>query len=139
MGFIFVMSTSVGSAEHTGSILEPLLRWLVPGISPAAINVVHGLVRKGAHVTEYVVLALLCLRAVRISFRRHPSDRFCAAAGFALAISVTYAATDEFHQSFVPGRTSSLGDVLIDACGASAALVVASLVRNLWSPRSPVP
>lgn len=39
-----------------------------------------------------------------------------------------YAAFDEFHQSFVPGRTAAVGDVLIDTSGGIAAQVVASLV-----------
>jgi VanZ family protein len=39
-----------------------------------------------------------------------------------------YAALDEFHQSFVPGRQAAVGDVLIDASGGIAAQLVASLV-----------
>ena len=75
------------------------------------------LLKKGAHVVAYAVLAFLWWRALsggRMTRR--------AALGIALAITVAYAVTDEFHQSFVPGRGPSPRDVLIDAAGAAAAL-----------------
>src|SRR5476651_839744 len=59
MGFIFVMSTELGSFAHTSRIIEPLLRWLYPGISAKTVDLVHLLIRKGGHLTEYAVLALL--------------------------------------------------------------------------------
>ncbi len=62
------------------------------------------ILRKGAHVTEYAILALLLVRAVG---RETP----------ALALGVLYAASDELHQSFVRGRHASPVDVAIDAVG----------------------
>jgi len=130
MGFIFVMSTSLGSSAHTSRIIEPLIRWLAPGISPAAVDRVHGLIRKTGHFTEYAILALLVLRAVRISLRHRHLEGGCKAAGIALLVAAVYASTDEFHQSFVPGRTASVYDVLIDTSGAFVALTAAMLVRK---------
>jgi len=60
--------------------------------------------RKGAHITEYAILALLLVRAVG---REVP----------ALALGVLYAASDELHQGFVRGRHASPVDVAIDAVG----------------------
>jgi VanZ family protein len=61
--------------------------------------------RKGAHMTEYAVLACLLLRALG-SYR------------WAFGLAVAYAATDEFHQTFVRGRHGTPVDVGIDAVGA---------------------
>jgi VanZ family protein len=67
--------------------------------------------RKLAHMAEYAILLLLA--------RRPLGDR----AG--LAFAILYAATDEWHQSFVPGRMGAFTDVLIDAAGAALALTLA--------------
>lgn len=128
MGFIFVMSTDLGAFEHTSRIIEPLLRWLYPGISPEAVGLVHLLIRKGGHFSEYAVLALLVRRAAGLSLP--PGSTGLKVAGLALLVAAAYAATDELHQSFVPGRTASLVDVLIDTSGAFAALAVASLWKG---------
>ena len=67
MGVIFLVSTDLGSANHTSRIIEPLLRWAVPDISPKTIEVVQTIIRKGGHLTEYAILALLTLRAIALS------------------------------------------------------------------------
>ena len=77
--------------------------------------------RKGAHMTEYAILAWLLLRAV-------------GSAGWAFALAVAYAGTDELHQHFVRGRHASPVDVCIDAAGA---LIGLALWRRLsaWKGR----
>ena len=75
--------------------------------------------RKLVHMAEYALLFFLWWRALRTVLDRGQ------AIAVALAIAVGYAATDEFHQSFVDGRNGNPIDVGIDAVGASlAALVV---------------
>jgi VanZ family protein len=131
MGVLFCMSTDFGSAAHTGRIIDPLLRWLDPTISPEALERAHLIVRKGAHVTEYAVLAILVLRALRI-LRDHAIARWSwSLAGWALAASAAYGATDEFHQTFVPSRGPSIHDVVIDSCGA----IVGLTIVYLWTRR----
>jgi VanZ family protein len=117
--FIFFASTDNLSAANTSRIIRPLLLWLSPGISEAAINQVHFLVRKTAHFTEYAVLALLAARALRTSARRGLKAKWWLGS-FALVACV--ALSDEYHQSFVPSRTASIYDSLLDMMGGAAAL-----------------
>jgi VanZ family protein len=87
------------------------------------------LLRKLAHFTEYAVLTGLWWRALR-----GLEVRFPLAA--AMAISLGYAATDEFHQTFVDGRQGTPVDVLIDSAGiAIAATTIA--VLGLRAPPDP--
>jgi len=118
---IFIGSTDLMSAEHTSRIIGPILRWLHPGISLARIEQVQFVVRKMAHVSEYAVLALLIFRALVNTTRR---ARFAGAVLITLLISGAFAASDEFHQSFVPSRTSSVRDVMIDITGAILGMTI---------------
>ena len=77
--------------------------------------------RKLAHVSEYAILAVLLYRAfVHTALK----GRRALSAGLVLLLCAAYAATDEFHQSFVPSRTASLRDVMIDICGAMLAVIL---------------
>jgi len=111
------------SAENTGSLLAPLLIWLFPWITPNQIGLIHALVRKSAHFTEYGILALLWFRTLT----RGAGFRAASGASLALAISIASASLDEWHQAMVPSRTSSAADVLLDSIGAALALIPACL------------
>ena len=127
MGVIFVASTDLGSAEHTSRVIEPLVKWIKPDASPEQFELVHFLVRKTAHLTEYAILGLLLLRALRMSIAAQATTRSLQLLGIALLCSAVYASMDEFHQSFVAGRTACVQDVLIDTTGALIGLVIATL------------
>jgi VanZ family protein len=75
------------------------------------------LYRKVAHMVEYAVLAALLWRASRGTWVLRPGLLFF----FSFSLAVLYAASDEWHQSFVPGRGPSAVDVLIDGVGAFSA------------------
>ena len=70
-----------------------------------------------AHFSEYALLAALWLWALAPELGRRA---LIAAA----AISLLYALSDEYHQSFVPGRDADPLDVLVDACGIALALAL---------------
>jgi VanZ family protein len=127
-GVIFVGSMSVMSAEHTSQYIVPFLLWLKPGISPKAIWTILVIVRKCAHVIEYMVLALLMWRAFRWGISI--SMRMSTLCGVVLLGCALIAASDEFHQIFVKSRTPSVRDVLLDVGGASLGLLIAASFAN---------
>jgi VanZ family protein len=122
MALIFLGSTDMLSAEHTSRFLVPFLRWLDPQISFATLNAIQFGIRKLGHLTEYAILAMLLWRAFGSGTRwQMKMSILVLLAALACAI---FAASDEFHQSFVPSRTPSPHDVMIDICGAFLGLAV---------------
>jgi VanZ family protein len=73
------------------------------------------ILRKAAHMAEYGLLWFLWYRALAVG---SPWP--------AVAITLVYAATDEFHQTFVEGRHGTPVDVLIDAAGVAIAVAIHS-------------
>jgi VanZ family protein len=122
MAIIFLGSTDMLSAAHTSRFLVPFLRWLDPQISLAVLNAIQFGIRKLAHLTEYAILAALLWRALRGGTRwQVKMSILLFLTWIACAI---FAASDEFHQSFVPSRTSSPIDVMIDVTGALIGLAI---------------
>jgi VanZ family protein len=71
----------------------------------------------GAHAVEYAIFGVLLLRALDARL-------------VAFAAGIAYAATDEIHQSFVPGRVASGIDLLVDAVGLLVGIALAARVRR---------
>jgi VanZ family protein len=124
LAIMLLGSTDLMSADHTSRFLTPLLRWFDPGISPRTIAQVHLLVRKAAHVAEYAILSGLLFRALR-----GVVGSFWRRAGIAFVPALIFAAADEYHQSFVPSRTSSLGDICIDYAGALLGILMCRAIH----------
>jgi len=99
------------------------------------IHLIHHVFRKCAHLTEYAALALLLWRAVRRPVKNDPRPWVWPEAGLALASVFLYAASDEFHQIFVPTRTAQVSDVFIDTAGGAASLLALWIIgrwRKHW-------
>ena len=100
----------------------PLMHWLFPHMADVRIEHFHVWFRKCGHLTEFGVFGLLLWRAIRhASADCHPPWQW-SQAGLAMLLVTIYAASDEFHQTFVPGRTGLISDVVIDASGAAIGL-----------------
>lgn len=95
MALIFAFSSQPNSSQTTGQIFGEF----------------NYFVRKVAHFSEYAILYLLVVRAWT---RPVASSALC----------VLYAMTDELHQVLVPGRTATIGDVVIDALGVAGAMLI---------------
>jgi VanZ family protein len=137
LGVIFLGSTDLMSAEHTSRFIAPLLHWLKPDISAAAIAQAQFFVRKCAHLIEYAILAMLLWRAVYRGTNLQTTTSILFLSVWITATLV--AATDEFYQSFVPTRTASQNDVIIDIGGATLGLMICwTFTRRKSAARSPV-
>lgn len=140
---IYELSTATYGVSLTGWLLSETLRILGIQISAATFHSIHFLLRKLAHLSEYGIYSILLYgsfgagRDFKWVWRRAV---ICA------AIAGAYSLTDELHQWFVPGRTGSIADSVLDASGtilAMAGLYVFNAVsetkarRNAASVASP--
>jgi VanZ family protein len=114
-------STSAFTSENTSRIIIPVLHFLFPHASPDTLAFLHHIIRKCAHFTEYFIFSLLVLRG----FRAGEKGTRLRWALLTLLIVAGYASLDEFHQSFVPGRTPAVTDVGIDTTGGATAQLAA--------------
>jgi len=76
------------------------------------------LIKKGAHMAEYAILVVLWWRALSTRVKRF------SPLGLAWGLAVLYAISDEYHQTFVPGRHGRALDVIIDTAGATLAVLI---------------
>ena len=122
MALIFTASADAHSYEHSSRFVEPFLHWLFPKMSQVHIEKIHHVIRKCGHLTEYAILALLLWRALHVTKNNLPAWSWPKVGGTLLLVFL-YAATDEFHQRFVPTRTPLVSDVFIDTAGGAIGLL----------------
>ena len=130
LAFISYASSDSFSAGNTSRIIGPLVLWLFPNTTPETLLTMHMVTRKAAHFTEYAILGFLAARAFRTSPTPAIRSRWFL---ISATIIVVYALMDEYHQSFVPTRTGSLFDSLIDIAGGLAALLVVKWITRARS------
>ena len=85
------------------------------------------LIRKLAHFTEYLILGILIIRFLRTYGKLNVRMIITA-----IVICFLYAASDEIHQIFVPGRTAKVLDSVIDTSGASIGIIFYCIFKNKW-------
>jgi len=127
---IAVESTNLGSAEHTGRILYPILHFLFE-MDRARFAVWHALLRKTGHIVGYFTLSVLLFRSWRATFPRL-STRWCLQwATVALLSTSLVAMLDEWHQSFLPSRTGTFRDAILDGtAGLVAQIALFAILRK---------
>lgn len=94
-----------------------------------AANLINAPIRKVAHATVYFVLALILLAVGRVIFG---SRKYLLTCALALLFCFIFAMTDEYHQTFVDGRTGQFSDVLIDTAGACVGILLFSSYFLVW-------
>ena len=99
----------------------------------SGLGLVDEIGRKLVHFAEYALLTFLWWRALRTVM---PSRRAALAA---LLVSVTYAASDEYHQSFYPSRDGTAADVVFDTFGVTIGLLLCLWHRVARRPFEPAP
>ena len=138
IGLISLESTDAFSSHNTGNLLYWLLTRLFGEIDLYSFLIFHFYLRKTGHVVGYGMLALLLLRGWRATFDqvRSWAGRVMLERAVLLAwIGTAFVASmDEWHQSFIPSRTGTVHDVILDSIAGAAFLLVA----YLWLRRSTV-
>ncbi|HWH71624.1 MAG TPA: VanZ family protein [Candidatus Sulfotelmatobacter sp.] len=124
MAVIFSASGDRASLQHSSRLIGPIVHWLFPQASEATLHEVIVAVRKGAHLTEYAILALLIWGALRNRAEPPPRPWQWSTAASTVLLVMLYAASDEIHQHFVPSREASVVDVLIDTTGGALAMLL---------------
>lgn len=121
-GSLSIANTVLNSYETvTNQHFEPAKRIKM-------IDNINFIVRKGAHFSEYALLSLAVVFYF-LTIGKEGVRLFVLSTFF----SALYASTDEFHQTFVPGRSGMLRDVLIDTAGAATGAILFLLIYTLLS------
>ncbi len=140
MGFIFMMSNQPYQEQDVKPLLaswiaEPTLASMTPmieftyggytvsGQEPYAFW--EFFIRKGGHVSEFALLAFLLVRV----FSELTRSRYMPLL-WAGITAYAYAASDEWHQTWIAGRTGHFSDTLIDAIGIVLVIGVYVIVRS---------
>lgn len=122
MGIIFIFSHQPNSGEETKSILETAL----PFINEInLIELTNLFIRKSAHLIEYFILTLLTVSLLK-EYTKNERKIIISS----LIFCFLYACTDEYHQSFIIGRTSAFKDVLIDTIGGLTFILIYYLSKK---------
>jgi VanZ family protein len=86
-------------------------------------------IRKGAHFTEYFILFILTYNVISLYVIERKS-RF-----YSIILVFLYACSDEFHQSFIPGRGPAFKDVMIDTSGGILGYFCVSIYNRIIRKR----
>jgi VanZ family protein len=127
MAVMFGLSTDVFAAEHTGKVLRYVVSAVAPSVTYEQYTLLHHLMRKAAHLTEYALLACLLLRAFRADTAIAWRWRWAI---LSWLLTAGYACLDESHQALTQSRTSAASDSALDMCGGFIALTLLWLIRR---------
>jgi len=130
LGVLYMESTAMMGADRTSGHLHSWMHAMTGSSSGLDRHwpMIHHLIRKTGHFLGYGVLSLAWLRGMLLSLRQcggwtkwNGAWRIQTAA---VAATFSVAALDEFHQTFLPNRTGTFRDVLLDTAGAIVAQMV---------------
>jgi len=125
---IAIESTEAFGTDKTSHPLRRLYEALFGHVSDRQWHVIHHLIRKTGHFFGYGFIGLAWLRAWWFTM---PRSRFVTDALLALLGTAVVASCDEWHQTFLPNRTGTPWDVLLDCTGAVLLqLMVYAFVRR---------
>lgn len=126
--FSFSLQSGEVSGDLSGSVLEALLGFFMPGVleSPEKLELFHLILRKCAHFTEFMILGVLSSIALKYM---KVGDKSIIGLGYCVLI----ASLDETLQLFVSGRAGRVQDVLIDSAGALAGIVIVFICLKFQS------
>ena len=131
-------STETFSAANTSSWLRPIFERVLGAFQDANWDLFHHYLRKTGHFLGYGTVGLTFLHAWLYTLARRAQPLLLAwrmkATALAIVCTAVVAGADEFHQTFLPGRTGTPVDVALDTCGACALCLVVWIVRFRKAP-----
>jgi VanZ family protein len=125
-------STELLGSEHTSGPLRWLCEALFGRFNDEVWNLVHHIIRKSGHFLGYGVIGLAWLRAWWMTL---PHSRFFQDAFLALLGTALMASADELHQAYLPNRTGTPWDVLLDCCGAITLQFLVYIFMRITKPK----
>jgi hypothetical protein len=129
---ILLESTESMSSDNTSHPLRWLIESIFGPVSCARWVIIHHLIRKCGHFVGYGLIGLTWLRAWWMSL---PHSRFLHDAFLGLLGTALVASADEWHQTFLPDRTGSPWDVLLDCSGAIVLQLVVYVFLRVFKPK----
>jgi VanZ family protein len=123
LGLILAESSNYGSAENTGRFLYPILHFLL-GVTRAQFPLWQHVIRKTGHFVGYFTLSFLLFRSWRATFPF----------GVSFFMTALVASLDEWHQFYLPSRTGTLQDILLDSTAALVAQILLFLFLRSRRP-----
>ena len=133
MGLIFYLShqNADDSSLLSGGLIRKVVSFIFPNLSSASLeNLVSSLqfiVRKGAHFSMYGVLGVLAFVTMITYSKIHLALRSL----LSFLISALYSMSDEYHQTFIKGRSGEIRDIIIDCAGALSGILIALAIYGL--------
>ena len=129
---IMLESTEWLGSNYTSGPLRWLYESILGHVADARWDLLHHFIRKSGHFLGYGGIALVWLRAWWMTL---PCSRFLHDAFLALLGTALVASFDEWHQTFLPNRTGSPWDVLLDCCGAITLEVLVYVFMRMFRPK----
>jgi low temperature requirement protein LtrA len=129
---IAVESTEAFGSDRTNAPLRKIFEALFGHVSYASWVLIHHYIRKTGHFLGYGLIGLAWLRAWWMTL---PHSRFRHDALLALLGTAIVASCDEWHQSFLPNRTASPWDVLLDCTGGITLQLIVYIFMRTFKPK----
>ena len=124
MVLIAIESTDTFSAANTSRFLYPILHFLT-GVTPGRFVVWHFYIRKSGHFVGYFGLSFFLFRSWRETLSPGTLVRWSLRwAWVAWLMTAFVASMDEYHQTFIPSRTGTIRDVILDSTAALVAQLI---------------
>jgi len=135
---IVIESTGTFSSQNTSSWLRPIYERVFGSISDSRWELLHHYLRKTGHFVGYGTVGFTFLRAWLHTRARRAIGSLLAwrveCTVLAILSTAVIASCDEFHQHFLPGRTGTPVDVLLDTSGACTMCLAVWLI--FWRGRA---
>lgn len=125
--YLFSAQTGDESSSQSGFIADMLCKIIPFELSEDGMDVMTFIIRKLAHFTEYAVLGFLYIMTIIMSDKLVKAKLWVST-----LLCFVYAISDEFHQSFVGGRSPAFRDVIIDTAGGLAGSLIGLFVIYIY-------